>query len=79
MITVYSKPKCMQCEMTKMWLDQNKIPYDTVDVIANPEALELLSRYGWQALPVVAIDDEISDNSKSWSGFQVDKLEGLIR
>lgn len=79
MITVYSKPKCMQCEMTKMWLDQNKIPYDTVDVIANPEALELLSRYGWQTLPVVAIDDEISDNSKSWSGFQVDKLEGLIR
>lgn len=79
MITVYSKPNCMQCEMTKMWLNQNKIPFETVDTEANPEALELLSRYGWQSLPVVAIDDEISDNSKSWSGFQVDKLEGLIR
>lgn len=79
MITVYSKPNCMQCEMTKMWLNQNKIPFETVDTEANPEALELLSHYGWQTLPVVAIDDEISDNSKSWSGFQVDKLEGLIR
>ena len=78
MLTVYSKPKCMQCEMTKMWLTQNKIPFETVDTEANPEALELLSYYGWQTLPVVAIDDEISDNSKSWSGFQIDNLERLI-
>ena len=78
MLTVYSKPNCIQCQMTKIWLDQNKIPYDTVDTEANPEALELLSHYGWQTLPVVAIDDEISDNSKSWSGFQIDKLEALL-
>lgn len=78
MLTVYSKPKCMQCEMTKMWLNQNKIPFETVDTEANPEALELLSHYGWQTLPVVAIDDEISDDSKSWSGFQIDKLEALL-
>lgn len=78
MITVYSKPKCMQCEMTKMWLTQNKIPFETVDTESNPESLELLSHYGWQTLPVVAIDDEISDNSKSWSGFQIDKLEALL-
>lgn len=78
MLTVYSKPKCMQCEMTKMWLTQNKIPFETVDTEANPEVLELLSHYGWQTLPVMAIDDEISDNSKSWSGFQIDKLEALL-
>lgn len=78
MLTVYSKPKCMQCEMTKMWLTQNKIPFETVDTESNPEVLELLSHYGWQTLPVVAIDDEMSDNSKSWSGFQIDKLEALL-
>lgn len=78
MLTVYSKPSCMQCEMTKIWLNQNKIPFEAVDTKANPEALELLSHYGWQTLPVVAIDDEISDNSKSWSGFQIDKLEALL-
>ena len=71
MLTVYSKPRCMQGEMTK-------IPFETVDTKSNPEALELLSHYGWQTLPVVAIDDEISDNSKSWSGFQIDKLEALL-
>lgn len=59
MLTVYSKPRCMQCEMTKMWLTQNKIPFEAVDIEANPGALELLRHYGWQALPVVAIDDEL--------------------
>lgn len=78
MLTVYSKPRCMQCEMTKMWLTQNIIPFETVDVEANPGALELLRHYGWQTLPVVVIDDELSDNSKSWSGFQIDKLEALL-
>lgn len=78
MLTVYSKPNCIQCEMTKMWLKQNDIPFEAVDIEANPGALELLIHYGWQTLPVVAIDDEISDNSKSWSGFQIDKLEALL-
>ena len=78
MLTVYSKPNCMQCEMTKIWLNQNKIPFETVDTKANPEALELLSHYGWQTLPVVAIDDELSDESKAWAGFQIDKLEALL-
>lgn len=78
MLTVYSKPKCIQCEMTKMWLTQNKIPFETVDTEANPEVLELLSHYGWQTLPVVAIDDEISDETKTWAGFQIDKLEALL-
>lgn len=78
MITVYSKPNCMQCEMTKIWLTQNKIPFEAVDIEANPGALELLEHYGYSSLPVVSIDDELSDNSKSWSGFQIDKLEALL-
>ena len=68
----------MQCEMTKMWLTQNKIPFEAVDVEANPGALELLRHYGWQTLPVVAIDDELSDETKTWAGFQIDKLEALL-
>ena len=77
-IKVYSKNNCIQCEMTKMWLTQNKIPFETVDTEANPEALELLSHYGWQTLPVVSIDDELSDKEKTWAGCQIDKLEELV-
>jgi len=64
--------------MTKIWLTQNKIPFEAVDIEANPGALELLRHYGYSSLPVVAIDDELSDNSKSWSGFQIDKLEAIL-
>lgn len=78
MLTVYSKPNCIQCEMTKMWLTQNKIPFETVDTESNPEALELLSHYGWQTLPVVAIDDEFDNPNKALTGFQVDRLERLM-
>ena len=78
MITVYSKPRCMQCEMTKMWLTQNKIPFETVDIEANPGALELLKHYGYSSLPVVVIDDEFDNPDKSWSGFQIDRLESLM-
>lgn len=78
MLTVYSKPRCMDCMYTKMYLDQNKIKYENVDIEANPGAFELLKHYGWQTLPVVAIDDELSDKTKTWAGFQVDRLERLI-
>lgn len=79
MLTVYSKPRCMQCEFTKIWLTKNNIEFETVDIEANPGALDLLRHYGWQTLPVVAIDDELSDESKVWAGFQIDKLEALLR
>lgn len=78
MLTVYSKPRCMQCEMTKMWLTQNIIPFEVVDVEANPGALELLRHYGFTSLPVVVIDDEFDNPDKAWSGFQIDKLESLM-
>lgn len=78
MISVYSKPKCMQCEMTKIWLTQNKIPFKVVDIEANPGAFELIKHYGYSSLPVVSIDDELSDESKTWMKFQIDKLEALL-
>ena len=70
MLTVYSKPRCMECMYTKMWLDQNKVKYENVDIEANPGAFELLKHYGYSSLPVVAIDDEFSDPNKSLDGIQ---------
>nr|DAK49791.1 MAG TPA: NrdH [Caudoviricetes sp.] len=71
MITVYSKQNCIQCEMTKIWLNQNKIPYDTVDVIKNPEALEEIKSLGFKSMPVVTLDKNF-DNA--WVGYNLDRL-----
>lgn len=74
MLTVYSKPNCIQCEMTKMWLDQNKIQFETVDVSERPEKLEEIKLNGFQQLPVVTLDKYFEN---AWSGFNVDRLEEL--
>lgn len=71
MLTVYSKPNCIQRKMTKIWLNQNKIPYDTVDVIENPEALEEIKSLGFQSMPVVTLDKNF-DNA--WVGYNLDRL-----
>ena len=68
----------MQCEFTKIWLNKNNIPFETVDIEANPGAFELLKHYGYRSLPVVVIDDEFDNPDKAWAGFQVDRLERLI-
>ena len=74
MLTVYSKPNCIQCEMTKMWLNQNKIQFETVDVSEHPEKLEEIKLNGLQQLPVVTLDKYFEN---AWSGFNVDRLEEL--
>ena len=74
MLTVYSKPNCIQCEMTKIWLDQNKIQYEQVNVYDHPEKLEEIKLNGFQQLPVVTLDEYFEN---AWSGFNVDRLEEL--
>jgi glutaredoxin-like protein nrdH len=74
MLTVYSKPNCIQCEMTKIWLDQNKIQFELVDVSEHPEKLEEIKLNGFQQLPVVTLDKYFEN---AWSGFNVDRLEEL--
>ena len=74
MLTIYSKPNCIQCEMTKMWLNQNKIQFESVDVSEHPEKLEEIKLNGFQQLPVVTLDKYFEN---AWSGFNVDRLEEL--
>jgi glutaredoxin-like protein NrdH len=71
MTTVYTKPNCVQCDMTKRYMDKNGIAYDTVDITENPEALEMILSLGFSSAPVV-----ISEEG-SWAGFQPDKLNLL--
>ena len=71
MTTVYTKPACVQCDMTKRYLDKAGIAYDTVDITEDPAALELILGMGFQAAPVV-----ISD-AGNWAGFQPEKLNLL--
>ena len=72
MTTVYTKPQCVQCDMTKRLMDKIGVEYQTVDIIDNPAELDKLIEMGYRAAPVVVTDD-----GKSWAGFQPDKINEL--
>jgi glutaredoxin-like protein NrdH len=72
MITVYTKPSCVQCDATKRMMDKLNIEYSTVDITVNEEALDLVISKGFKSAPVVITDDD------SWSGFNPDKISGLV-
>lgn len=71
MTTVYVKPSCIQCDMTKRFLDNNGISYNTVDITEDSSALEMILGMGFKSAPVVITD------SDSWAGFQPDRLNNL--
>ena len=71
MVTVYTKPNCVQCEATKRHLNKNGIQYDTVDITQDISAYDKLIDLGYRAAPVVITDGD------SWAGYNPDKIDSL--
>ena len=71
-VTVYTKPDCPQCTMTKKQLDRLGIEHRVIDVTADPEAHAYVTGLGYQQAPVVVAGED------HWSGFRPDRLKGLI-
>lgn len=72
MITVYSKPKCVQCDATKRLMKQEEIPYNEIDVTEDEQALTFVKELGYLAVPVVYVNE-----NNHWSSFQPDKIKEL--
>jgi glutaredoxin-like protein NrdH len=70
-VTVYSKPQCVQCDATYRALDKKGIEYTVVDLMQDPEAMELVRSLGHMQAPVVVAGDE------HWSGFRPDAISRL--
>ena len=74
-VTVYTTPACRQCQMTKDWLTKNGVPFTPVDLSESPRDLEAVRALGYQAAPVVIVnDDGDPGNEKHWYGFRPDLL-----
>ncbi len=70
-VIVYTKPSCVQGDMTKKMLDKNNIEYSTVDITEDISAFEMIKGMGFMSAPVVIT------NTDSWAGFQPDKIMKL--
>jgi len=71
MTTVYTKPSCVQCDMTKKMLNKIGVDYNTVDITEDSAAMEMVLGMGFKSVPVVITDND------SWAGFNPDKINSL--
>lgn len=71
MITVYTKPSCVQCNATFRALDARGVEYRTVDLSKDPGALDVVKAMGYMQAPVVVTEND------HWSGFRPDKIGTL--
>lgn len=72
-VTVFSKPLCPQCDMTKKQLEKLGIEHRVIDVTADPEAYAYVKSLGYNQAPVVVV----GDGEDHWGGFRIDRLRGL--
>lgn len=70
-VTVYTKPACMQCNATRRALDSRGVPYEVVDLAADPAALDRVKELGYLQAPVVVTD------TCHWSGYRPDLISRL--
>lgn len=75
-ITVYSKDRCPQCEMTKRRLNRRGVDFDEVNLSHDPRQLEELVSMGFQSAPVVIVEDNSTGETvDAWAGFQVNRID----
>lgn len=71
MITVYSKPACVQCTATYRALDRAGLEYQVVDLSVDDEALDAVLALGYAQAPIVIAGDD------HWSGFRPDLIKAV--
>jgi arsenate reductase len=56
MVTVYQYPKCSTCQKALRWLDAHHIPYQSIDIVAAPPSLAVLTKaHGQSGLPIAKL------------------------
>ncbi|HFI0039668.1 TPA: glutaredoxin-like protein NrdH [Streptococcus suis] len=72
MVNIYSKNDCVQCKMSKKFLDQHNVAYTEINLDEQPEYIEHVKGLGFSAAPVIETENEV------FSGFQPAKLKALV-
>jgi len=73
-VTLYTKPDCQACRLTKQRLDHHGIPHQVVDVTTDPDAYNHVTQnLGYTSAPVID-----AGNGNHWSGFRPDRIQGLL-
>ena len=74
-ITVYSKPRCPQCDATHRKLNALGASYESIDVTQDEESLNLIKGLGYSQAPVVAVRGDGGAILETWGGFRPDRIK----
>lgn len=69
---VYTKPACPQCVATHRHLTRKGIPFDTINLPDDPEALAFVRGLGHLSAPVVYVNPDLH-----WSGYRPTMIDAL--
>ncbi|CAH1856055.1 glutaredoxin-like protein NrdH [Convivina praedatoris] len=70
-VTVYTKNNCVQCKMTKKFLDQKGIEYQEINISQETQYIDQLREKGFRQTPVVM------SGELNFSGFRPSELEKI--
>lgn len=73
-VRIYSTPTCPYCIRAKQFLKDNNVPFEDIDVSANPQAgEEMVKKSGQMGVPVLDIEGEIV------VGFDKERIKQALR
>lgn len=72
MVTVFTKPGCVQCTATYRRLNARGIEFEVRDVSVDDAAMATVRDLGYQQVPVV-----MTGGGEHWGGYNPDKLDAL--
>lgn len=72
-VTVWSKPRCVQCTAVYRALDKGKVDYEIKNLPDFPEELEAFKAIGLMQAPVV-----FAEGLEPFSGFDPDAVEAIV-
>ena len=52
-LVLYTKNNCIQCKMTKRFLEQNNIAFEEHNISEEPEYVDYLKEKGFRSVPVL--------------------------
>ncbi|HIX01418.1 MAG TPA: glutaredoxin-like protein NrdH [Candidatus Ligilactobacillus excrementigallinarum] len=72
-LVLFTKNNCIQCKMTKRFLEENQISFTEHNISQEPEYINYLKEKGFQSVPVLERNAEPIIN-----GFRPDQLKQLL-
>ncbi|QZE10424.1 NrdH-like glutaredoxin [Mycobacterium phage ScoobyDoobyDoo] len=72
MVTLFTKPGCQPCRLTKMKLEEYGVEYQALDITTDPDARAKVEELGYMGVPVVLTED-----GQHWQGMRPDRIKEL--